>query len=478
VSRQRLALPFLLAPSLALASGYELPNTNPRDLSMCASAVAAQRDSGAVFALPAALARLEGVSVNVGGGGVNVYNTWTDPTPGATQPPSLAPGISARPPAPGTASLAGTTTPFPNVSVSWGGKIPALGDRGFGAGISLQPWGGSRVEWPSGWAGRYRILNVDRRVYSANGSIGVEVIPQVRLGGGVVYYHTTEQLNQNVWQEPYGALPAAAFAPGFPDALGYLSDSGHAWSYDASAEIDPVKDFPLTLAVDYKHQGVQSLSGDVKFSGVAPVFLAGPLPPLLSNLSQIQAVVTSTHASHQLTIPNEVNVGVAYRVVRPLLLTFAWTWDRWVVYGSDTFVTNTGASIVVPRDYSNGNTYRIGGEWDVMHTLQLRAGVQRDVSGLKTSTYSPTLPDSSSWAGSLGATVRFAHGLSVNGAFFYAHLDKVTSTNNGLEPGVYPPPVGVLPVPEPGTTFRGSYQPWAMVYSLSVGWTPGAGTGG
>jgi long-chain fatty acid transport protein len=277
--------------------------------------------------------------------------------------------------------------------------------------------------------------------------------------------------------EPYGALPAAPFAPGTPDALGYLSDSGHAWSYDASVEIDPVKGLPLTIAVDYKNQGVQNLSGSASFSSVPPIFLAGPLPPPLAALTPIQAVVTSTHVNHQLTIPNELNVGIAYRVVKPLLLTFAYTWDRWVVYGSDTFVSNTGASIVVPRDYSNGNTYRIGGEWLVMPAFELRAGVQRDVSGLKTSTYSPTLPDSSSWGGSLGATVRFSHGLSVNGAFFYAHLDKVTSTNNGLEPGIFPGPT-VLPEPQPGTTFRGSYQPWAIVYSLSVGWTPGAGTRG
>ena len=76
-----------LAPSLAFASGYAVLNTSPRDLGLCASAVAAQRDAGAAFALPAALARIAGPSARAGGGAVNVFDAWKDPNPGATEPP-------------------------------------------------------------------------------------------------------------------------------------------------------------------------------------------------------------------------------------------------------------------------------------------------------------------------------------------------------------------------------------------------------
>lgn len=469
--RKTILSAFLLAPSLALASGYALPNTNPRDLSMCASAVAAQNDSGAAFALPAALARLRGPSVNLGGGFVNVFSTWTDPTPGATQPPSSSPGVSALPAEPGKQSLALEFTPFPNVSAAWGGKVPFLGDRGVGAGLSIQPFGGARVHWPDDWAGRYRIDDVDRRVFSVIGGVGVEVHPQIRIGGGLIYYYTTEKLTQSLWMEPFGNT--GTFTPGYPDAQGKLDVSGGAFSYDASIEIDPIAGVPLTLAVDYKHKATQNLSGDVTFSGVSPIF-AGPVPPQLAPLKQLFG---ATSAKHQLTIPNTLNVGAAYRVITPVLVTFTYTFDRWVVYDQDLFSANTGAAIAVPRDYSNGHTFRAGVEWDVSRPLQLRAGVQRDISGLKTYTYSPTLPDSSSWAGSLGATWRFPMGISLNGAFFYAHLDKVTATRTGLEPGIYPGPT-TLPVPQPGTAFRGSYEPSAFIYTLSLGWTPGARTDG
>jgi len=48
----------LLAPSLALASGFEVINVNPRDLGISASGVAAQRDAAATFQNPAALLAL------------------------------------------------------------------------------------------------------------------------------------------------------------------------------------------------------------------------------------------------------------------------------------------------------------------------------------------------------------------------------------------------------------------------------------
>jgi long-chain fatty acid transport protein len=466
--RKSILLSLLLAPSLALASGYSLPNTNPRDLGMSASAVAAQRDSGAAFALPAALARLRGPYVSVGGGIVNVFNEWTDPTPGATQPPftALPPSTPTPGPAePSTAELDVQYTAIPNISIAYGGKADFLGGRGWGVGLGVQPFGGAILEWPSDWAGRYRITDIDRQVFSVIASAGIEVIPQVRIGGGVMYYRTMQNLKLKGWQEPFSGLPPV---PGTPDATAELDMDGDAWTYSVSAEIDPIRGVPLTIAVDYKHKATQDLDGDVTFSGLQPGATVTP---------GISALYTATSAEEELTIPNLLNVGIAYRFMKPLLATFTYTFDRWVVYGEDRFQLNTGIPFVVDRKYGNGHTFRAGAEYDLSRAFQIRGGVQRDLSGLTTSTYSPTLPDSDSWGVSLGGTLRFGRGFSVDAAVFYANFDEVTSTDNGLEPGFYSPavapPTGVLPVPA-GGTFRGTYNPQALVYTFAVAWTPGA----
>lgn len=447
-------------PSLALASGYSLPNSNPRDLSMSASAVAAQRDSGAAFALPAALARLDGTFVSLGVGGVNIFEDWTDPTPGATLP------RVGDPAEPGTASISTEFTFFPNVSVAYGGKASFLGNRGWGVGLGLQPFGGAVVKWPEAWAGRYRITEVNRQVFSGILSAGVEVLPQLRIGGGLVYYYTMETLKQKVWMQPYplgtGGTPTA------PDATAKLDISGGALTYDVSLEVTPLRDLPLAFAVDYKHKATQDLSGDVTWTGAGP-YLNGPAP---THFPTLDALFNASSAKQTLTIPNTLNIGASYRVMKPLLLTGTFTFDRWIVYDRDLFVANTGYPIEVRRNYGNGQTYRVGAEYGLSPAAEIRAGVQRDVSGLDKRHYSPTLPDASSWAGSLGATWRFARGFSLDAAVFYAWLDEVKAENAGFEPGAVAPPAGLAP--QPDTSFRGTYNSAAFIYSLALGWTPGA----
>jgi long-chain fatty acid transport protein len=427
--RKTIVASLILAPSLALASGYSLPNTNPRDLAMCASSVAAQRDSGAAFALPAALSRLDGPSVRIAGGGVNVFNTWQDPA-------GVAPDTDME----NALALIGSA------SAAYGGRLAMLGDRGWGVGIGLQPFGGAIVEWPEDWTGRYRITDVDRRSISGALTAGIELIPQVRLGGGLLYYYTMQEFKQK--------LCLACAGAGTTDATATLDLSGGALSYDVSAEITPVQGLPLTFAVDYKHKATQELDGDVKWEGLGPLAGANPL-------------LFDQDVEQTLTIPNLLNIGVAYRVIKPLLVTFAFTFDRWVVYDADDFVGSVpGARITVDRKYRNGQTYRAGAEYDINPAVQVRAGVQRDVSGLRTSMYHPTLPDGSSWAGSLGATYKFARGFSLDAAVFYAAMDDVTSTDNGADPN---PPGGS---PFTSGTFRGTYSPSALVYGLALGWQP------
>jgi long-chain fatty acid transport protein len=461
---RKLAALAVLLPSLAFASGYALPNTNPRDLSLSASAVAAQRDSGAAFALPAALGRIDGWHVSVGAGVVSVFDEWTDPTPGATV------ARLGDPAEPGTDGLITQYTLFPNISASYGGKASFLGDRRWGVGLGLQPFGGAIVKWPTDWAGRYRITDVNRQVFSGILSAGVEVIPQIRIGGGVLYYYTMQTLKQKVWMQPY-PLGTAGTATA-PDATAKLDISGGQVSWDASIEIDPVKDLPLTFAFDYKHQAVQKLDGDVTWSDTGP-YVNGPPP---THVPQLDALFNATKAKETLTIPNSMQFAVSYRASKPLLLTGTFTLDRWVVYKSDTFDANTGAVISVPRNYKNGQTYRVGAEYAFNRTWEARAGLQRDISGLDKNYYSPTLPDSSSWAGSLGGTFRFGDGFSIDAAVFYALMDQVKAQNVGAEPGA-PTGAAVPPVyltPQDNTSFRGTYNPAALVYTLAVGWTPGA----
>jgi long-chain fatty acid transport protein len=394
----------LVLPAVALANGYDVPNVNPRDLAMSGSLVAAQQDAAAAFQNPAALSNIEGLDLNLAGSMLNIMTDWTGPA--GTQLAGQSASTKFKP------------APPVSLFAAYGTK---LAGRGAGIGFGLNIPGGGNVFWNDDWAGRGRIITVDRKLYGFYLTGGYEVLPRLRVGGGATYIYTQESLK-------LGLQPSDA-------SFGEVGTSGGGFGYDVSAELQPLADLPLTIGVDYKHKVRMSLKGDGKFT-VPDAFLqpgAGPTP-------------VDQGVTHVLTFPNALQLGVAYRPLKPLLLTFGYSFNRYVVYQADVFEGDKGTVIDVPRNYSNGYTFRFGGEYALSSKIDLRAGLLRDVSGLDVTFYSPTLPDSNTWAGSVGAGYRIRPDLAVNAAFFYAWLDKVSQTGPEALVGVYDTNVYIISV--------------------------------
>ena len=399
----------LLVPTLVLASGYEVISVNPRDLALSHSAVAAQVDAAATQLNPAALSRVNGLSLAIGGSVLEIDTDWS---------------------APAGSNLSGSSAtefhPATPIAIfgAYGGEW--LGRRA-GVGLGIATPGGGNQFWPQDWQGAARIIRVQRRVFGSYLTGGVEVIPQfLRIGGGVIYYYAQEYLKQAI-------APTTGF--------GEINTSGDGWSYDVSGEITPLRSLPLTIGIDYKHKSLIETSGNGHFE----------VPPGLES-----PAVQDQKAHHDFTFPNLLTAGVSYRFIKPLLATLQYSWSRWVVYGDDTFRGEKGFLAVVPRDYGNGNVIRGGVEYDLTPGIALRAGLMRDISGFKKSTYSPTLPDSHTWGFSAGAGFKLARGFGINGAAFYGDRDGVTSTNNAT-------------ITTAGT-FPGDYKTRVWIGALNVTW--------
>ncbi|HEY6908536.1 MAG TPA: outer membrane protein transport protein [Myxococcales bacterium] len=407
--RNLAALAATLAPAAALAGGYVVPNLNARDLALAGSAVAAQDTAAATYANPAALSKLDGLNLSLDLSLVDFRSTWTDSQNVFNASPVSMIPKGAFPPA---------------LYAAYGLPLSSRVKLGLGAGLTIP--GGGYVFWPGGWAGRNEIVTVDRKVYGAYLTAGIQVLRQLRLGGGLVYYRTTEHLVRGVnFLSQEGQIE--------------LGTAGGAASFDLSAEGTPFASLPLTLSVDYKHQGVQHLEGHAHGSNV-------PLPLRPGLLDQ--------GVTHTLTYPNQLNLGAAFRApLLPLLVTAGFTWERFHVYQEDAFVGDRGVSVVVPRDYRNGYTFRLGGEYQALPILKLRAGVLRDISPSRTDTLDPSLPDSNATAFSLGVGYAALRNLEIDAAYFHAFYDSITAT--GIE------------------AFPGTYQTRASIYALNLVWKPG-----
>jgi len=396
----------LLAPALALANGYDVPNVSPRDLALGSSFLAAPVDAGATYNNSAALARLgQGFNLSLGASVLLLNTTWTD--------------------------TSGTLTPSPeDMKLKPVPPVALFGSYGFKAGqydaaigVGMNVVAGGNVFWDEQWAGRGRIITVDRKIYAGYLSGAFALSKWVRLGAQGIYYYGTEYLKQGV--QP------------FPDAYGELATKGGQLSFGLSIDVTPDDDW--AFAVDYKNKATMHLTGNGNFV----------VPPALAPSAQDQGVY------HDLTYPSVFNAGVAWKARQDLQIGFTWTYNWYEVYTDDTFVGDAGLVLPVPRNYGNGQTFRLGAEWTASSQLQLRAGAERDLSGLDTDYYSPTLPDSNAWTASVGAGWRFSPDFQLNGAVFRAWLDEVTATGTEAMPGTYNSDVWII--------------------SVGVSWWPGRG---
>lgn len=378
----------LLAPALALANGYDVPSVNPRDLALGSSFLAAPVDAAAVYNNPAGLARLgPGLNISLGGSVLILNTKWTD-TSGTLSPSSEKLKFK----------------PVPPVSImgSYGFNVAGY-DAAVGAGMNVVA--GGNVFWPEDWAGRGRIITVDRKIYGGYLSGALALSKVVRVGAQLVYYYGTEYLKQGI--QPY------------PDAYGELATKGGKPSFGLSVDVTP--NDAWSFAVDYKDKATMRLKGNGNFV----------VPPALASAVQDQKV------THDLTYPSVLNVGAAWKVRSDLQLGFTYTYNWYEVYKADTFIGDKGALIEVPRHYSDGQTFRLGAEYTASSRLTLRAGLERDLSGLNTDYYSPTLPDANAWVGALGAGWYLTPSLQLNAAVFYANMDSVTVTGTHEMPGRY-----------------------------------------
>jgi long-subunit fatty acid transport protein len=412
-----LVIAALVAPAAAFAGGYAVPNTNARDLSMCGSVVAGQRDAVATYVNPAALAGLDGLSVVVNGTVIDFRSTWKAFDGNSASESNLKPAYP------------------PSAFASYGAKL----DNGMGWGVGLGfnlPFGGN-VYWQGTWPGRFDIITVDRRTYAVYATGGFQPLPQFKIGGGLIYYRTTEDLVQGlnfITQEGGAELGAA----------------GGKVSFDVSTEITPIIGVPLTIGIDYKHKGDQRLSGHAHFDNAPPSLAANTLD---------QAV------THDLSIPNLLNVGVAYRVLPNVLLTGAWTLDRFIVYKRDLFLGDLGTTVEVNRDYKNGHTFRFGVEVeDLIPKLTTRAGLLRDISPTRQEALNASIPDSDVWAFSLGLGYEFKPGLTINATYFHAFFDETNTIGPDNFPGIYDTRANIYTI---GLTYRPGARPQGASAALA-----------
>ena len=126
------------------------------------------------------------------------------------------------------------------------------------------------------------------------------------------------------------------------------------------------------------------------------------------------------HMNVNLTLPDQVNIGLRQAVTDDLTAALTYQWTHWSIF--NRFIVNTPAGPAVPLNfaYNNGWLLSVGGEYKLNEKATLRAGTGFERSPINDSNRDPRLPDTDRYYLAVGCSYQFTPQFS--GDVGYQHV--------------------------------------------------------
>ncbi len=369
-----LVLMALLLPAVAGATGYAIYEQGAAALGMAGAVTAGVKDASAVFFNPAALARLEGTRLYVGGSALAPITSVTGN------------GVGTRP-AYGEAEDMVKQVFFPPTIYATHRLMKGLG---FGIGVN-SPYG-LGVEWDADeFSGRYITTKVD--LQTLNGSACLAWAPNDQwsfAGGGDALYAKVLLRKRSLYSNPMLGVSDL-------DIINLEMDSDFTPGYGWNAAVLYTPAAQWRVGAYYRSKVVVHVDdAEADFTqiltGIAPVdaLVASQLPP-------------DQGGSTVLRFPALWSAGVAFDPEPDWTLEADFLWYEWSVF-SDLpirFETTPALNTTRVEDYEDSWQVRVGAEHR-RGDLAYRFGYYYDRSPAPVHAVSPLLPDADRIGVSLG----------------------------------------------------------------------------
>ncbi len=270
------------------------------------------------------------------------------------------------------------------------------------AGLAVNTPFGSKVEWPTDWAGSNLVNNIELAAVFVNPTVSVKVTPEFSIGGGPIYVNGGVNFNRNlqdpvtgiVSQNPNGRSNVTL------DATGVSS-----WGWNASAMFKPSDN--VTLGVNYRsHIDLEVTEGEADFENTG--------------------AFEDTTFTASLPLPAELNFGASVQFCEKWLVTAQIDRTYWGRYESlDVYFNSDAPDSINPRNYENTTTYRFGSQYDFKDNIVLRAGYYFDESPVASGFFSPETPRNDSHGFTAGLSYDITEKLTVDASFLYLYFDEI-----------------------------------------------------
>ncbi len=295
---------------------------------------------------------------------------------------------------------------------------------------------GLATDWKDGWEGRFISTQAEMITYTINPVVSYRLHPRVSIAAGLDVVFLDASLKNQIDLEPLGFVGSEGSQKFEGDDTGLGFNLGLAIQLTDKAR----------LGISYRSEVELTIDGDAKFSDI-PGAVAGLFP--------------NTGGKADLTLPQQLTLGLAYQVSDPLIVEVGARWEDWSTFDElriklDQLVAFQSESIT-PRDWDDTWAFNFGAKYRVNENLALLAGYLYGNNPAPSSTFDPSIPDSDTHLFTLGADMDFGY-TTVSLSYGY-QKQKDRDKDNAI---------GVMPA-EPGAA-NGTYKTEAHLFALSIGY--------
>ena len=385
-----LAVTFILySIPKAYGSGFAIYTQSASALGQGNAAIAHTYDSTAIFFNPALINKLEGTQIELGTTLIFPSRKFKSDSSGKTfktEPDVFYP-----------------STLF--ITHKFNDKISA------GLGV-FNPFG-LATKWPDDWEGKYITTNSEMRTFNINPAVSYQITPKIAFAAGVDFLLLDATLEKKINLSPFR----------LPDAGQKFKGDGNGVGYNFGILIEPHKD--ISIGAAYRSKIKVDLDGDATFD-----LPAGAPPPIRERFP-------NTNGNADLTLPQQVLVGIYYQGFDPLTFEVALRWEGWSSYDQlkinlDKPVAGSKTS-VTPKDWKDTYSVNLGAKYQLNDSIALLAGYLYGGNPIPDKTFEPGIPDADTQIFSFGTDIKYKK-FKIDLAYSYQKLQSRKKNNSITDP--------------------------------------------
>ncbi len=356
------------------------------------------------------------------------------------------------------------------------------------AGFGVYAPYGLTTDWPTDGMGRYLAYKTSIASLYFQPTIAFAVTPEIQIGGGPVYVHSTAGVHRRVDASTVGEVVQTGPLPtdtttiylgmlGVPTgtdfADAYFNVSGSGWGFHLGVLIKATD--RLSFGARYLSQVKINYSGTASFTQVGTgIYLpvGDPIcpPPGGSGCTQVTPLdsvlvqgfapggpLSNQNASTTITMPWQTVAGLAYKVLDNLSVMADWQHTNWSSFKTLNLVLTLAPGINAAEDYGNTDAFRLGAEWQATPKVTFRLGGLTHNGASPDQSVTPLLPEGNRWEATVGVGVKLMPQLRLD--LGYQYLQQQDRRGRLIDP------VGRNPLPTDNT---GLYNFKANLFGASL----------